>query len=851
MSWREISRLRELGTPRYWKRRQLYQRRAQSRNRIVSRVRRWLGDTRSGLSAGWQLLVKSLGHVLLAVIGVFVVEVFCWLVQLTGWGAGSPFFTPPAASLQESVLALVGAAVAIAATLLGLYYTTVGVIASTIYKSVPGDVRDLFIRERNSEAYLIVVILTIAGGIVVLVAGVLGYGVAGLTLAILGLLAALTCIGLVVVTKRLFDFFDPSKLSATLLKQIWSGIRIATNPKTRSIARRQSAAHYETYQALASFRHLVEMLEDKELRNATAPVDLTNQLLTILRAYSSWKYTIPTDSNWWDRVPKHQNWLTIDHSRLQLALNTSVGSTPELQPDYLWLENTVARLLRRSLATAFQSQAGANALVVSESVANLVANLTARLQIDEALAIETTWDKVVLGVTTSKRVAAVDADDYEIRLNQMAAAESLVFPLTQMLLGLSHAANTILERDLPAEFESAITNPDALYRGNLSTGTRQLLESFSAAIRRETQVEGRRITPAWWINHLAARSMAEALLATEAGVLRELQQRTTGQVKHFQNEGRADLAAVVGMASLELLHKIEFHEPIIRRAEEKLASFRNANTSIDQWPERPDSPVSPTDEHTAMLEKLSELLPALRTVKFDPREPDLYGQLYQFVVDGAFKAILAGDRDRGIAMYAAALAEMDPARFRILADLARQEPTTATIYAVEPIITAMDLAGYALLMHELDGDGIWTQVKAMWDRLLNNHPEVAQFLLTAAAFVDGTFAMTVGGIERSRRSIELNQIFESRNISQPQWRGWDSDDEDPRPHPSPIVSAFAPRGYGMQDDLYALFIAEYLKSHLPPDADLGHKAKRVIEQIARYRPDSTDTDGDGEVRTND
>lgn len=851
MSWREVSRLRELGTPQYWKRRQLRQRRAQSRNRIASRVRRWFGDTRSGLSAGWQLLARSLGHVLLAVIGVFVVEVFCWLVRLTDWGAGSPVFTPPAASLQESVLALVGAAVAIAATLLGLYYTTVGVIASTIYKSVPGDVRDLFIRERNSEAYLIVVILTIAGGIVALVAGVLGYGVAGLTLAILGLLAALTCIGLVVVTKRLFDFFDPSKLSASLLKQIWNGIRIATSPKTRSIARRQSAAHYETYRALASFRHLVEMLEDKELRNATAPVDLTNQLLTILRAYSSWKYTIPTDSNWWDRVPKHQNWLTIDHSRLQLALNTSVGSTPELQPDYLWLENTVARLLRRSLTTAFQSQAGANALAVSESVANLVANLTARLQIDEALAIEATWDKVVLDVTTSTRVAAVDADDYEVRLNQMAAAESLVFPLTQMLLGLSHAANTILERDLPAEFESAITNPDALYRGNLPTGTRQLLESFSAAVRRESQVEGRRITPAWWINHLAARSMAEALLATEAGVWRELQQRTTEQVEHFQHEGRADLAAVVGMASLELLHKIEFHEPSIRRAEEKLVSYRNANTSIEQWPERPGSPATPVDQHTAMLKKLSELLPALRTVKFDPREPDLYGQLYQFVVDGAFRAILAGDRDRGIAMYAAALTEMDPARLRILADLARQEPMTATTYAVEPIITAMDLAGYALLMHEFDGDGIWTQVKAMWDGLLNDHPDVAQFLLTAATFVDGTFAMTVGGIERSRRSIELNQIFESRNISQRQWRGWDSDDEDRRPHPSPIVSAFAPRGYGMQDDLYALFIAEYLRSHLPPDADLGHKAKRVVEQIARYRADNTDTDGHSEVRTND
>lgn len=851
MSWFEVGRLREIGTPRYWERRQVYRRRKLRLSQWFSQGRRMARSTREGLGAWRRLLLNSLGLIVAAVLGVAALELLGALCRLAPWGATSPLFAVPGSPLQESVSSLVGAAVAIAATLLGLYYTTVGVIASTIYRAVPGDVRDLFITERSSEAYLKVVVLTIAGGIVILVSGVFGYSVGGLSLLVLGLFAALTCIGLVVVTRRLFDYFDPSKLSGSLLVQIADGIRVAANTKARRDARRQSEAHYTTYRALASFRHLVEMLESAELRNATAPVSLSRQLLNVVGHYSARKYMIPTDSNWWDRVPRHQNWLTIDQSRLQLALHSSTSFPPELQPDYLWLESTVARLLHQSLTVAFQSQAGANALAISESVANLVGVLAARLQIDEAIVIEASWDQVVAEVTTTASVAAPHASDYEVRLNQMAAAESLVMPLTQMLLGIEYAARAILERDLPAEFDAAVGDPDALYRGTLPTATRQMLERFSMAIRREVQIEGRRITPPWWINHLAARSMAEALLATESGILREVRRRTTEQVAHFRAKRRFDLAAVTGMAALELLHKIEFHEPTIRKAETKLTTYRNANTNIDHWPQRPASPVDPADEHMAMLQILSELLPELHSQRFDPREPDLYGQLYQFVVDGAFRAILAGDRDRGLAMYAAVLTEMDQARVRIVADLDQQDGTTRAIYAIEPLITAMDLAGYALLMYELDGAGIWTSVKSMWDKLLAAHPELAEFLLSAAAFVDGTFAMTTGGIERSRRSIELNRLFEARGVSRDEQSFGDDDDERRRPHPSAIVSAFAPGGYGVDDDLYALFIAEYLKDHLPAGTSLGHKAEMVADQVSRYRAATpepeTEDDGDSDA----
>ena len=844
MIWHGVDRIRELGTPGYWQRRQLHGVRMQRWARFTTRLGAWSANSGASAKSAWSLLLRCAWSIAAAVVTVAVLEAVAVVLRLTEWGARNPLLSTPKPELEGAVLSLVGAAVAIAATLLGLYYTTVGVIASTIYRSVPGDVRDLFISERNGEVYLKVVVQTIAMGILILVAAAFGFDVVGLVLLLEGALATLTCIGLVVVTKHLFDYFDPSKLSAPLLKRIADDVRIVTRPKTRGVPHRQQSAHYDAFRALASFRHLAELLDAAEMRNATAPVHLTRQLLGILRFYSSWKYAIPTDSNWWDRVPKHQNWLTIDQTRLSLALNSSVTFPAEMEPDYLWVENAVARLLGSTLSVAFRSQAGANALATSEEVAQVVFVLTARLQIREALAIESAWDSVAQSVATTEAVAAPSADDYEIRLNQMAAAESLVRPITMMLLGLERAAQMILDRDLPSEFDEAIENPDELYRGTLPTDTRQMLENFAVAIRREISIERRRVTPAWWVNHLAARSMAEALLAAEAGVLGEVRARTIDQVARFRDAERFDLAAIAGMSALELLHKIEIHEPTIRAAEAKLASYRNTNTGIEHWPERAvETPLDPAGAHMEMLATLSELLPLLRTARFDPREPDLYGQLYQFTVDGAFRAILDGDNDRGIAMYRAALTEMEAARIRIAKDLERHDPTLLTTYAIEPVITAMDLAGYALLMNELDGAGIWPDIKSMWDALIAGNPQLPEFLRRIASFADGPLGFTAGGIERSRRSIVLTQLLEERGIKQQEdvWIEGGRAVEMPAPHASPIVSALAPGMYSMNDDLYALFLVEYLRHHLPAEVDLGFHARSLAERIEGFRVETGST----------
>lgn len=61
------------------------------------------------------------------------------------------------------------------------------------------------------------------------------------------------------------------------------------------------------------------------------------------------KDAIPTDSHWWDTTPTHENWLTIDATKLDIAMQTSVGFPPQVASDYLWLEKKLARLLQTHL----------------------------------------------------------------------------------------------------------------------------------------------------------------------------------------------------------------------------------------------------------------------------------------------------------------------------------------------------------------------------------------------------------------------------------------------------------------------------------------------------------------------
>src|SRR5262249_55137438 len=71
--------------------------------------------------------------------------------------------------------AFVAAVVGAEAVFLALFYTTVGVIASTAYQQVPGEIRQLFVQERGSQLFTRSVVRALVFGVLVLSMGSVGY----------------------------------------------------------------------------------------------------------------------------------------------------------------------------------------------------------------------------------------------------------------------------------------------------------------------------------------------------------------------------------------------------------------------------------------------------------------------------------------------------------------------------------------------------------------------------------------------------------------------------------------------------------------------------------------------------
>ena len=126
-------------------------------------IRERSDQTKQGAEDLLALVASALTGVVVALLLVVVVEAIAALLNhFLHWGS---LFRPVSSSNYET---FVGAAVGAQATFLALFFTTVGVIASTAYARVPGEIRQLFVRERTSTIYVWNVVFALVVGITLL-----------------------------------------------------------------------------------------------------------------------------------------------------------------------------------------------------------------------------------------------------------------------------------------------------------------------------------------------------------------------------------------------------------------------------------------------------------------------------------------------------------------------------------------------------------------------------------------------------------------------------------------------------------------------------------------------------------
>ena len=840
-----VHRLTELGQEAYWQDRQRARLRrlrwSQRTQRLQAGANQQRDDFRlvAALALARGAVIPALGGVVLVVLA----ELLGWALHTTGWS----FLDRVDARLPSgSYEMLAAAAVTAEATFLALFYTTVGVVVSNAYMTVPAEIRQLFVDERGGTIYVRGVVRALVFGVLILLADVVGYRPFELSLLVLAVLAVVSVLRLAVLGPKLFNFFDPSSLSTPLARRFQRALRRASTPSTAEDEASQDAAHAAAAEALQLYRKIASMLVERPVGDATARTNIAVQLRNVAAEYATRKTAIPSASLWWNRVQSHPNWLTLDHTRLGVALGTATGVQAELVPDTLWVEREIARALTDVLKAVGANSQLARAIAVMDIVSPLPGLLASRLQVDEAIVVQRALSSSMSLVAANATSAAGDSDVSMATLTGQAAAQRCVLPLTELWLGYARAAHTVAQQDLSRIFDDALNTEGGLYKTGLPRVTLDLFERFARQIKLEQQAEGQRVTPAWWVHHYAARSLGQALLTGHQVILREIADRTDQPAADAITAEQYDLAATTIFASLELVTKLEAHQPDIDAAFARLDQLRNDNAGSAEWPQPPTPGDAVAHLRRNLLKQLAICIPKLRTSTHDANVPDLYGQAYRFLFDAVFEALLADQPEATLDLIGTLFVESGAVRERLLTDLANHEVRAQVVYSSEPFMGLMELSGYAILMQELNGHGCWDAIRDMWDRVLasSTGPALQDMLIGTVLVLESIFALTESGLGRTNRAMRLNQLLRDQGIeSQEYWTGFGQTQRLPA-HSSPIVSAFAPGDLGMPGDLVDLFIAEYLRPRLPQDAEIPRSVDALIDRLDRYRAQSPTDDAD-------
>ncbi|HEX6369815.1 MAG TPA: hypothetical protein VF006_12925 [Longimicrobium sp.] len=631
---------------------------------------------------------------------------------------------------------LVSGIVGLTGTLLGLYFAALSLVASTAYKDVPTDVRNALIRDRAGTLYIKLIALACACGIIMLGITVLGFPIGVTNHIVLVLLATAGVFGFVALGVRSFAFFDPTQLTHELEHQIFQAFTSATPAGFRW----DDPSFQATYQrnaerAVRSYQNISTVASDLTALGSQPVVEFAKTVLMLLQAYADEKPRIPLDSFWFRRIAHHRSWFTADYTLVDIALQTDRAIPFESKPDHFWLESELEpvlfKLVRALLARGFPEEA----YQVGTLAQNAVATLTKRLQIEEA----TRLHRGLLALAREEaRRDAGDADQPQIRIRRLAAVEDFAGGIRSMIVSLGVAAEALTSASIRgfAE-EAAVQQPGSPIVRPVPPLVRDTLVELRKRLSFEIAAEGKRVTPDWYLADVTGIAYARFFTDSIDRLAAEIEEWYPQEATALLGEERIDFAIHTVRAGLDLCRLLLHHADTVATAVERLSTL--SSRFLDQrWPSIDREGVSTRLENVRekLLTTLATATPHLPAHVPTGDLPDITGFAYTVLAQECYFA-LAEQRHRLFAqLYPAYFALVIVAEKRLRTEL-KAFPDESQIELIGDLLAdLLDISGFALIFHQLDGGTAWETVTAAWERLLSGDPNPSRVLDYALKMMD-------------------------------------------------------------------------------------------------------------------
>ncbi|MDP1580964.1 MAG: hypothetical protein Q8M02_11840 [Candidatus Didemnitutus sp.] len=734
---------------------------------------------------------------------------------------------------REPLLALLSTSAQVSATLLGLYFAAVSVVASTAYARVPGEVRALVVADQAGTFYFGFLTRFCLLSILLLLVAALGGPIGFSSMAALGFLAVFGILSFIVLGLRTFSFFDPGSLVESLNRPL---LRCFVEVTPQGFAwddpSFQTPHHRHARHLLTCYENLVLLAEQKDNLNTRALLALGNGLIEILGIYPHYKSRIPTKSHWFQRRFRHKDWLTTSFFEVEIARATDTALQPEAVPDINWLETDCGKLLARILRSLLERGESAAANALLDEIQGLLKRWGYGQQVTEALVLFTSLQEVVRAHNRTAVFTPAPPVQMEMSVQRLALYDYVSLGLMNILLGWARYASDHEPESTIGEVENIDWRKlHTLYPPGIRP--RPLIEqweSLRTKVAFELDVEGRMISPAWLLTEASALGycrhfeIAPELIATHERWFRD-------NMKERVAVGDPVGAAHLGLRSLEAVNKIRSHLPTLEEWHTRSAAF---NRSKDQlWP------VLDWQEMQKRAEKLrkditTELVGLIDQVQGLPAEknlPDLFGQIYTVLAERCLEALLEEDRDTFRSLFPQVLSTALQAHQRIFSRH-QTDSRQAFRLAMGPLGDLLALSGYALLSGDLVDPEFAEIATHEWNNFLATRVDDAArrtAIVQFAASTDTMLGFSPRAMLRFEWQRKYNAYLEGKGFSV--GRGFYYGDPLPK-HPSPLV-----RLYVTHAELYEaddLFLSAYLGRRAEANGiKMPHKVTSFAESLDR------------------